>query len=290
MPNDPLAPRTKGLVLHSEARYYDLLASMLTLGRDRAFRERLVELARVEPGEALLDVGCGTGTLALAAKRRVGATGTVVGIDASPEMIDRARRKAEREHAEVTFQPAVVEALPFPDASFDVVTSTLMLHHLPRPVREQCVREIRRVLRPGGRVLAVDFGTPPRERTGLLGRIHRHGAFSLRDITDLLRAADLRLVESGSVGVQDLQFALATVADARDADDAPAPVSRSLEPLSAPRWILPVAVVALVAVHALLLRGVSTRLALSAVGVVAVVGLIVALHGGLAHILKRRGS
>src|SRR5215212_10881478 len=89
-------PATKGLVLHSHARYYDLLAWTLTLGRERAFRDRLLEVARVQSGEAVLDVGCGTGTLAIAAKRRVGAAGSVHGIDASPEMIARAERKAAK--------------------------------------------------------------------------------------------------------------------------------------------------------------------------------------------------
>ena len=179
-------PGTKSLVMHSEARYYDLLAWLLTLGRERAFRERLVELARLEPGEAVLDVGCGTGTLAIAVKRRVGAAGTVHGIDASPEMIDRARRKAAKAGVDVAFQTGIVEALPFPDARFDAVVSTLMLHHLPRPIRQQCAREMRRVLKPGGRVLAVDFAMPARERKGLLARFHRHGYLAPRDIIELL--------------------------------------------------------------------------------------------------------
>jgi ubiquinone/menaquinone biosynthesis C-methylase UbiE len=205
------ASGTKGRVMRSTARYYDLLVWLLTLGRERAFRERLVELARVEPGEAVLDVGCGTGTLAIAAKRRVGPAGEVHGIDASPEMIARARRKATKVGVDAVFQTEVVEALPFPDARFDVVLSTLMMHHLPRPARQQCVREIRRVLKPGGRVLVVDFGTPAGKRKGLIAHLHRrrgHGA--LGDIVQLLSEAGLRVEESGPVGVRDLQFALAT--------------------------------------------------------------------------------
>src|SRR5215470_5737582 len=122
------APNTKGRVLHS-AVGYDLLAWLFLLGRERAFRERLVRLARLETGQSVLDVGCGTGSLAIAAKRRVGPSGTVEGIDASPEMIARAWKKASKAGVDVRFTTGVVEALPFPDARYDVLLSTLMLHH-----------------------------------------------------------------------------------------------------------------------------------------------------------------
>ena len=117
---------TVGIVVHWAARY-DLLAWLLTRGREREFRENLVRLARIEPGESVLDVGCGTGTLAIAAKRRVGPTGAVSGIDASPEMIARASKKARKAGIEVAFQEGVAQTLPFPDAQFDVVLSTLEL-------------------------------------------------------------------------------------------------------------------------------------------------------------------
>src|SRR5512138_982898 len=103
------ATETTGRLIHWAAGY-DLLAWVFLLGRERAFRDRLAGLARLTAGEAVLDVGCGTGTLALAAKRRVGAGGVVHGVDASPEMIDRARGKARKARLEVTFETAAAEA------------------------------------------------------------------------------------------------------------------------------------------------------------------------------------
>jgi ubiquinone/menaquinone biosynthesis C-methylase UbiE len=200
---------TSSSVLHAAAAY-DWLVWLATFGRERIFREKVLGLARLEPGESILDVGCGTGTLAIAAKRHVGPTGSVHGIDASPEMITRASRKARKAGLEVRFENALAEALPFPDAHFDAVLTTIMLHHLPRKARQQCAREIRRVLKPRGRVLAVDFARAARERRSVIGHFHRHGHVDLGDIIALLSEADLTTVESGAVGISDLQFALAT--------------------------------------------------------------------------------
>jgi ubiquinone/menaquinone biosynthesis C-methylase UbiE len=200
---------TTGRVLHWAARY-DLLVWLLTHGRDRAFRQRLVSLARLESGESVLDVGCGTGSLAIAAKRQVGTNGRVFGIDASPEMIARATSKAARAGIDVSFKHAVAEALPFPDAQFDAVLSTLMLHHLPRKARRLCVIDIRRVLKPEGRALVVDFGQA-QNKTGFLAHFHRRGHVDPREIVSLLDEAGLRSVDSGPVGISSLQYVLARV-------------------------------------------------------------------------------
>ena len=194
--------------MRSSARFYDALVWVLTFGREGAFRARLLDLARLAPGESVLDVGCGTGTLAIAAKRRVGS-GEVRGVDASPEMIARAKRKAAKAGADVVFDIAIAESLPSPEARFDLVLSTLMLHHLPRATREQCAREIRRVLKPGGRVLAVDFATPAHQHRGLLGHLHRHGHLSQEKVAEVLRDAGLVVAESGPVGFRELHFTLA---------------------------------------------------------------------------------
>jgi ubiquinone/menaquinone biosynthesis C-methylase UbiE len=204
------APATTGRVLHWAARY-DILVWLLTHGRSRAFREQLVNLAHLAAGESVLDAGCGTGSLAIAAKGQVGASGRVVGIDASPAMIARATSKAAKAGIDVSFKTAVVEALPFPGAQFDVVLSTLMLHHLPRKVREQCAGEIRRVLALEGRLLVVDFAHA-QPKSGFFAHFHRHGHVDPRDVVALLEEAGFRCVESGPVGISSLHFVLAVAA------------------------------------------------------------------------------
>jgi ubiquinone/menaquinone biosynthesis C-methylase UbiE len=201
------APATIGRVLHWAAGY-DILVWLLTRRSDRAFREQLLGPAHLATGESVLDIGCGTGGLAIVAKGQVGAGGKVFGIDASPAMVARASSKAAKAAVDVRFETAVVERLPFPDAQFDVVLSTLMLHHLPRKLRQQCALEIRRVLKPRGRVLVVDFGRP-QSKSGLLAHFHRHGYVDPAQIVTLLDDAGLRSVESGPVGISSLHFVLA---------------------------------------------------------------------------------
>lgn len=203
------APRATGLLIHA-ARRYDLLVWLLTRGRERAFREKILGFANLKAGEAVLDVGCGTGSLAIAAKRHVGAQGTAYGIDASPEMLARAQKKAGKAHVEVIFRHGAAQALPFADGHFDAVLSTLMFHHLPRKARAQCAGEIRRVLKPGGRALVVDFGGPADQERGLLAHFHRHGRVKPDDIVAFLSEAGLTIVDSGAVGFRDLRFVRAT--------------------------------------------------------------------------------
>lgn len=196
-----------GLLLH-KAVLYDFGVWLMLLGREQAFRERMLEPARLRCGESVLDIGCGTGSVAIAAKRQVGPDGTVAGLDASAEMLARAGYKAGKAGLDVTFTQAAAQNLPLPDATFDVVTATLMLHHLPRAAREQCSREMSRVLKPGGRALAVDFGTPARKRWWAPRSCHRHGHVALESMIAILEAAGLKIVETGAIR-RNLGFALA---------------------------------------------------------------------------------
>src|SRR5260370_41552988 len=113
------APGTTGIVLH-RAFWYDALVWLVSLGREHSYREKTLDLAGLKPGESILDIGCGTGTLAIAAKRRVGAAGRVYGGDASPEMLARAGKKANKDRAYAFFQNGIVEALPSPRGQITV--------------------------------------------------------------------------------------------------------------------------------------------------------------------------
>src|SRR5512138_3596477 len=111
------------------ASYYDVAVNITTFGQARRLREMTVEHALIKPGDSVLDVGCGTGAVTLIAKARA-KDGKVYGIDPAPEMIAVAQRKASRKGLDIDFRVGVIETLPLPDASIDVVTSSLMMHHL----------------------------------------------------------------------------------------------------------------------------------------------------------------
>jgi ubiquinone/menaquinone biosynthesis C-methylase UbiE len=197
-----------GLLLHN-ATFYDLTVWLMTLGRERSLRQKIVDLAELKAGDVLLDVGCGTGSLAIAARQRIGTAGRVCGVDASPEMLARAKRKAAKAGADVEFRLAAVQSLPLPDGQFDCATATVMLHHLSRINRRNCAAEVYRVLKPGGRFLVVEFGSSSNQH-GPLRHFHRHGHVNVEEIQQVLVDAGFEIREQGDVGIGNLHFALAS--------------------------------------------------------------------------------
>ena len=127
--------------------------------REGTFKNRLLDQARLEGELDVLDVGSGTGTLAIRAKERNPAL-RIRGLDGDPAIIAQAVRKAAREGADIAFDEGLSYELPYPDASFDRVLSSLFFHHLVLRDKERTIAEIARVLRPGGQLHVGDWGQP----------------------------------------------------------------------------------------------------------------------------------
>ena len=127
--------------------------------RERRFKSRLLAMAKLRPGFRILDLGCGTGTLAIMAKRAEPKMYTF-GVDGFPAAIEIARRKAARAGVAVEFHLGLAQQLPYRDRCFDRVLSTLTFHHLTRQGKIEALAEIVRVLKPGGELHVADFGRP----------------------------------------------------------------------------------------------------------------------------------
>jgi SAM-dependent methyltransferase len=138
-------------------RVFDPVVALTT--REGHFKGRVLDRAAVSGGEAVLDLACGTGTLALGVLERAPGA-RVTGIDGDPEILERARAKARDAGAELEFDRGLSTALPYEDETFDVVLSTLFFHHLSDAAKRTSAEEIARVLRPGGRVVIGDWGRP----------------------------------------------------------------------------------------------------------------------------------
>jgi ubiquinone/menaquinone biosynthesis C-methylase UbiE len=155
---------------------YDPLVKLL--GGDSA-RRRLLEQAALQPGHRVLDIGCGTGTLVTLIKR-LHPDVDVVGLDPDPKALARARRKAERAGLSIQFNQGFSDELPYAEASFDRVFSSFMLHHLEAIEKENTLREVRRVLKPGGSLHLLDFATSESTGAGILTR-WLHSSVRLKD-------------------------------------------------------------------------------------------------------------
>jgi demethylmenaquinone methyltransferase/2-methoxy-6-polyprenyl-1,4-benzoquinol methylase len=157
--------RVTRAVFATIADRYDLITVVLSYGRDRAWKRRLVERARLQSGGRALDLATGTGDIAFGLSRKGVA---VIGLDITPRMIELASARRAGPVAPA-FVVGDMQALPFPDSSFDVVTTGYGLRNVPD--LEQALEEIARVLRPGGRLWSLDFNRPENAivRTAYLG-------------------------------------------------------------------------------------------------------------------------
>ena len=151
----------------SIAGRYDAANQVLSLGIHKGWRRSAVKLSQAAPGQRVLDCATGTGDLALEFKRAVGERGQVIGTDFCPEMIAPAPGKAARARLDVRFSVADALALPFGNAQFDVASIAFGIRNVADPLR--CLRELARVVKPGGRVVVLEFGQPG----GAFGALYR---------------------------------------------------------------------------------------------------------------------
>jgi ubiquinone/menaquinone biosynthesis C-methylase UbiE len=177
---------------------YDASVSLFFLGRRRSSFAALIQAADVRPGQQVLDVGCGTGYLARLLAQTVGNSGLVIGVDASPEMIRYASRQAART-SNCQFQVGTAEALSVPSDQFDVVVSSLFMHHLPPDLQRAALREMWRVLRPGGTLLIAEAHVPRDSGWQLLARLHGYDrmAQAVPDLERMMVDANFEQLRGG---------------------------------------------------------------------------------------------
>ena len=153
--------QTKGKVIPKWlSSHVDWVENMFFLGQLDSLWERLLSVVALQPHEKVLDIGCGSGRLTLLMAKKLTAGGEVIGIDASEHMVKECQNiDTSRVHS-LSFQVGKMEQLDFPDRSFDVVISSLAIHHVPKETKMEAFREIRRVLKPSGRLVILDHGKP----------------------------------------------------------------------------------------------------------------------------------
>jgi len=166
VPDPAQPPATRGIVLDKAAKVYDLLIPVVTMWQDSRISRRTAVLLDPAPADKVLDVGCATGgmTLAVAQLLDPAQGGLCVGLDAAPRMIAKARKKIGQ--LPCRFDIGVAEKLPYYDEVFDKAVSTFFFHHLNLQDKLAALREIHRVLKPGGKMVLVDVDIP----TTLFGR------------------------------------------------------------------------------------------------------------------------
>lgn len=153
--------RSNALILNRCAPIYDLINKLIGIGSK--FRIKSLSISGINCDERILDVGCGTGELTLLTARKVEKKGVVIGIDASFPMIRIALKKKRKASSSAFFLLGLAEELPFSNGFFDLIIFSLMLHHLSLNGKQKALKEAQRLLKPGGRLMIIDFDKPSKE-------------------------------------------------------------------------------------------------------------------------------
>lgn len=160
--------------------FFDLFIRLTT--RELTFKRLLVEEARIEKGHRVLDLGCGTATLTILIKKLY-PEAQVIGLDGDPKVLKIAQAKIAKTGLEIKLEQGMAFELPYPDSSFDRVLSSLLFHHLIRENKIRTVKEVYRVLRPGGKLIIGDFGRPNNAAMYLISLVMRR----LEETEDLIK-------------------------------------------------------------------------------------------------------
>jgi ubiquinone/menaquinone biosynthesis C-methylase UbiE len=200
----PTRQRGKGTTI-DHFRLNEVVSQLAFGGRRGRVYRRIAVLSGARPGDSVLDVGSSSGYLARKLAAVVGPDGRVTGVDPSAAAVGYAR---QRVGGTMTFTVGTTEDLDLPDGAFDVVTSTLAIHHVPARKRAAAFAEMFRVTKPGGRLLVADFDPSRRPlplHTG--GRRMRHAAATVGSLADLATGAGYRVESTGELPV--LRYVLA---------------------------------------------------------------------------------
>jgi len=179
-------PETRGRHLNHVAWLYDPLVERMSFGREGHFRERTLDFMDIRPGQQILDVGCGTGSLTLRIAERLAGTGSVSGIDAAPRMIAIACRKAKNRSLAARFETMAAEQLTLGTEVFDTVVNSMFTHHIDTELKHQAFAEMHRVLKPGGLLVTADIDRPTTSLARLTSWLARYVLFQ-PELEDNLR-------------------------------------------------------------------------------------------------------
>lgn len=158
------------LKFHWLTRFYDPFMEWVV--HEKKFKKPFVNQANLIANQRILDLGCGTGTLTRMVKQAQ-PDAEVIGLDADPDILTIARKKAKRNNVSLTFQQGMSFELPYPDHSFDHVFSSLFFHHLNLEMKHKTLQEVFRVLRPGGEIHVIDF----EQQEGFLSNLFHEESF-----------------------------------------------------------------------------------------------------------------